>query len=279
MRGEVGEKAEFMGKGVFMGKKMRNFCFIFMFLPLLFISCATAMKMDKNMPPDYSPNYNTSSAKMDFIGFKSPPPLSFTEAVIEWGSISNTTPIKAFPDKLQAANIADNKKDFYFGVYSLQEIQEFKTDKRYLTFVEVTESKLLYADHPPIPVLGYIGAGAMGIGGSLVWLYPGLGGAFLVGGGLSTLLGFTIPKGSCDMIVSGAYRIFVYDKQEKRIAYASPDTIKIYEKDHYVGLYGELDEIGKMEVNTYYSQIVTNAILRAYSETVLPWVNQYDSNH
>ena len=263
-----------------MGKKCKKFSvLLFMLLPLLFISCATAMKMDKNMPSDYNLNYNTSSAKMDFIGFKAPPPLSSTTAVIEWGNISNRTPIRDIPNKLQASNIADNKRDFYFGVYSLQEIQEFKTDKRYLTFVEVTESQLLYADHPPVPVLGYIGAGAMGVGGSLVWLYPSFGGVLLAGGGLATLLGFTIPKGSCDIIATGAYRIFVYDKQEKRIAYASPDTIKIYEKDHYVGLYEELDEIGKIEVDTYYSKIVANAILRAYSETVLPWVNQYDSNH
>ena len=141
-------------------------CIVFVLvLVMVLSSCATAIKMARDVP-QYKINRVNSSPEMDFIGFKIDTSILSTSSTSKtfaglWGrdayvfmseygqakAISNTKSLRQLGYNLESNGVAKNKSDSYFGIYSLQEMELYKSDSRYVTFVEVAQSMLNFKDN------------------------------------------------------------------------------------------------------------------------------------
>lgn len=151
--------------------------------PCLFLSCATAISVGKTIPK-YEITSSYENPVMDFIGFKidnnilstssntkvspgfwSPNVDTVTSEFDQAKAIVNTKSLRHLGYNLETSGIANNKADSYFGIYSLQEMELYKSDSRYATFVEVVENKLDYKDNKGGSVkVGAFGGVLVGLG-------------------------------------------------------------------------------------------------------------------
>lgn len=87
---------------------------------MLLSSCSTALQVASVKPAG-----NTyQQENMEFIGFKN--------------AKKNHHLLKNFGAELERHRIALNKQDYYMGVYSLQELETYKSTMRYVAFVDVS---------------------------------------------------------------------------------------------------------------------------------------------
>lgn len=198
---------------------------------VLFCSCHTALQVtqvQRNMPI-------MQKANMEFIGFK---------------NMNRNNPMfKEFGADLERSNIVLNKQNFYMGIYSLQELETYKSSMRYITFIDVVRHTYSHSDavHDN-PDMEYAG-----------W--------FIAGFTVFTLFPVYVPllccadKNDCQITMKGEYILYVYDTQKKEVVFSSP--IEISEDDIYKGQYSHKNTNQK-EVNERYKNILYNTLYEHY---------------
>lgn len=87
---------------------------------LLLASCSTALQVASVKPAGNT--YNKEN--MEFIGFKN--------------AKKNHHLLKNFGAELERHRIALNRQEYYMGVYSLQELETYKSTMRYVSFVDIS---------------------------------------------------------------------------------------------------------------------------------------------
>ncbi len=92
---------------------------VLLIVPML-SSCHTALKV-ASVPPIETTYHGKTN--MEFIGFKN--------------TNRNTAILKNFGAELERRNVALNRQDFYMGVYSLQELETYKSMMRYISFIDI----------------------------------------------------------------------------------------------------------------------------------------------
>lgn len=265
----------------------------------IFSSCATAIKTP-SVELTRIENEVNAQPTMDFIGFKIDSTIlsitPYNSAVLsefeQAKTIANTSSLKNLGNLLETAKIAEDKSFAYFGIYSLQEIEAYKSKNRYVTFIEVARNKLLWDDNSEAKnTVAKIGGILGGTGG----LFTGFGIAFK---NISIdeddnknadkinkaydrygdiFLGIGIPTGCIGLLLSciagtstkteiyfdGIYNIYIYDSQTNQIIRKEPVSVKIFET--LKGSY-DYDNASKNAVNEYISAKTHNALLIKYQE-------------
>ncbi|MBQ0039735.1 MAG: hypothetical protein KBS64_04860 [Treponema sp.] len=270
----------------------------------MMMSCATAITTVKNVPA-YVISSENDSVKMDFIGFKADANILSTSSSVklepgtfaarqvqilspfdQWKAIHDFDALKGLGKKLEGSKIAEDKSFAYFGIYSLQELELYKTKNRYVSFVEVTQNKLSYEDHGLLRSNICTGAGLAGLSCGL--LFYGLGSTAdpvtvedenladfekkygigcMVVGALFTLL--ALPPTTCETKFEGEYNIYVYDTVKKEII--RKEVVKVDHGDKWEGSFSHPDT-NKDVLYSYYSSAISNALLRKY-DGINKWIS------
>ncbi len=102
-------------------KKFKIIISILLLLPII-TSCHTALEVAL-VEPIATKSYEKAS--MEFIGFKN--------------SNRNRMIFKNFGAELERRNIAVNRQDFYMGMYSLQDLETYKSSMRYVSFIDIAQ--------------------------------------------------------------------------------------------------------------------------------------------
>lgn len=209
----------------------------------------------------------------------------------QWRAISGTSALRQIGHSLQEKNIATDQSFAYFGIYSLQELELYKSRTRYVTFIEVVKNQYTI-DESGLnqKLIGSIGAGLLGGGiflnicgamipekevngyyvrdnSSLKAAYQGLGIGYDLGGLIMLLI--ATKKSKTDISFDGMYNIYVYDTQTKEIIYK--DTVSVSSKDTFVGSYLQFKE-SQSVVNDYYGKLICNSILQKY-DSINQWLS------
>lgn len=264
--------------------------------PCLFLSCATAISVGKTIPK-YEIAASYENPKMDFIGFKvdsnilstssstkistgfwTPDVDTVTSEFDQAKAIANTKSLRQLGYNLETSGIANNKTDSYFGIYSLQEMELYKSDSRYVTFVEVAENKLDYKDNKGASVImGALGGGFVAGGLPIFFLGESykndkyaqdLAESYSVLGGICTAVGIPfiiaalIPT-KTKINFTGMYYIYLYDTQTKSLI--RKEVVSVNCSENFKGSY-TYDDSSKEIVRDYISQNVYNSLLQKYYE-------------
>ena len=148
----------------------------------------------------------------------------------------------------QAAGIAVDESKAYFGIYSFQELEAYKSKKRYVTFVEISNFSLTYKDNYE--------SGSRIAGAALL--------------GLIVTAPIGIPLLSqpyyTTMYCRANCNIYVYDTVSRTIIYNSSgnDELDIRHSDTFKGIWWKTPEMEKDEIRDYYGMIIANEVLEKY---------------
>lgn len=281
-------------------KKIFSLFFILMILVISFTSCATSITVAKQVDSYKIESANNDKPIMEFIGYKGDSNIlsttsetknSFGKVLTvmspfdQWKAITQTDSLRNMGMTLQNKNIAVDKSFAYFGIYSLQELELYKAQSRYVTFIEVAKNQYFIEDNGTIKnnwgTLGatFLGSGlAFNILGAVIpdkrhdgyYTYDNSNlkrayQIFGIGFDIAGLL-FLIPAISKSKTTSkfeGLYNVYVYDTISKEIIYK--DSVSINSTDNFDGSYF-YDDASKKIVHEYYGKIISNALLRKYDE-------------
>ena len=259
-------------------------------------SCATAIKIEKYVDP-YEIKTSYEKPIMDFIGYKIDTNILSTSSSTQlsagvWApqvntvmsefdqakAIQSTKSLRQLGYTLETDNIATDKSDSYFGIYSLQELELYNSNNRYVTFVEVAQSKLDCKDNRSTQaVFSGSAGGFLGGGLSLLMLgamfkndkyvsdlskvYMGSGIGFSVLGLLFLIPAMAPTK--TDLQFDGLYNIYIYDTQTKSLI--RKDSVPVNCHETFEGSYS-YDEASKEVVRNYISKNISNELLKKYDE-------------
>lgn len=273
-----------------------SFVFIILLLSATFMSCATAITVGKTIPK-YELSKLYASPEMDFIGYKIDTNILSTSSSSQLSAgvwtpnvdtimsefdqakaIANTKSLRQLGYNLENNRIANNKADSYFGIYSLQEMELYKSDSRYVSFVEVAESKLNYKDNKGSKnILAGVGGGLVGGGAPLIAVgavykddpyVNDLAKSYMTWGGIC--MGASVPFLIAALLptktkvnFTGLYNIYIYDTEIKSLI--RKEAVSVNCEETFKGSY-TYDENSKEIVRDYVSQNVYNALLKKYDE-------------
>lgn len=200
---------------------------------ILFSSCHTALTVSQVSRQ----SFQQPSPNMEFIGLKN--------------MNKNNPMFKEFGSDLERANIALNKQNFYMGMFSLQELETYKSTKRYITFVDVVRHTYSHSDavhdNPDMEFAGWFIAGF-----TIFTLFP-----------VYVPLLCAADKNDCQVVLKGEYVLYVYDTKKKEVVFTSP--FEINESDIYTGQYSHKNTDQKA-VNERYKNILYNTLLAQYAQ-------------
>lgn len=198
-----------------------------------FTSCATAL----NSIPTAQRHQQVNNQKelLEFIGFKNDEKVTNTittgnpfaaasvsvEKDIDLGSDN-------FGEVLESLHLAVNRQHFYTGIYSLQELEMYKSSTRFVSFVEVQQQRCVYSNYSS-------------------WMFAPLG-----------KFNKTFVQLVCE------YRLYIYDTETKKIVYTAP--IKISENDAYNGCYDKSSLDERESLVAYYATLFSNTLIDNYSK-------------
>ncbi|MCH5295277.1 MAG: hypothetical protein J1F14_05195 [Treponema sp.] len=284
--------------------------------PIIFIvalagalsSCATAISVGKVQ--EYKLTVTNPEPVMDFIGYKIDtslvPTVSDSSAEgDEWTANTNTVMVMPTVDQAQAVTItkglgnlgqnlesvklANNKTHSFLGNFSLQELELYKGDSRYVTFVEVAKNDFKYRDNGATKLpFGLSGAGlaatsvgflggaisaagqesSYSSGGYLYVYYDNRKIAFsilsaLSAGGAVPFLIAAFKSSKTKVSFDGAYNVYVYDTQAKSLI--AKDTVSLTWKKTFKGSY-MYDKESKDALEDYVGQEIYNVLVKKYDE-------------
>ncbi len=286
---------------------MKRFFYVLFFITVgfSFVSCATTMVFSKYATPKtLEKNQNSTIDRLEFIGFKTDDSFLskntgehadflsldgtnyfFPSELELWKTFKTNSCIKDLGSALQKSNIAYNKSYSYFNTYTKTDLEQYESDHRFVSFVEV-ETNLL--NGKITDSILYTCIGSLGVGASLIPIgipfmivdsdgqtgLKGLGGTMLGFGIGASLLGGVLAFVPCKTILryNGLYNIVVFDTQNKEIVYK--DSVSIRTEDVFKGSYFN-EETKKMHVHNYYATLVYNRILEKYAE-VIQFLEEYE---
>ncbi len=281
----------------------KSLSFLFTIIILICTSCATntAITSTKDIQEYQMQSTDSDKIQMEFIGYKADTNLLSTANATyksksnprntytimspfdQWKAIEETSSLRRIGSILQEKNIATDQSYAYFGIYSLQELELYKSRTRYITFIEVSKNKYTInekgLDNQTNRLLGclYLGLGLSCNTLGFVyknneyledWAIPYqiLGAGCDIGG---LILLFLSSKNSETTIkFDGAYNIYVYDTEIKEIIYK--DTVTINSNDTFTGSYLLFDE-SKDVISNYYGKLICNEILKKY-DSINQWL-------
>lgn len=281
-------------------KNKLGLCCSLIILNLSLSSCATAIIAGKQVESYKIESVINEKPIMEFIGYKGDSNILSTTSETknsfgtvltvmspfdQWKAITQTESLRTMGATLQDKNMAIDKSFAYFGIYSLQELELYKAQTRYVTFIEVAKNQYKIKDNgTDKKLLGlmsatYLGSGlAFNILSSSIpaketsgyYTYDNSGSKnFYQGFGIGCdIVGVlclipAITKSKTVSTFEGLYNIYVYDTLSKEIIYK--DGVSISSTDDFDGSYF-YDDASKKVVNEYYGKIISNALLRKYDE-------------
>ena len=196
-------------------------------------SCHTALhvnKIDLQRPLKQAPN-------MEFIGFQN--------------MNRNNILLRDFAVELERCNIAVNRQGFYMGTFNLQELANYKSQQRYITFLDVVRQTYSHSD-------AVHDNNGLEVGG---WVIAAITAFTLVPVYVPMLC--AADKNDCQINLAAEYRLMVYDTQLKEIVMNAP--IQIAEQDLLIGQYSH-KETNRKEVDEHYKTILYNMLLAQYAQ-------------
>jgi len=200
---------------------------------------------------------------LEFIGFKASYDTLGSDYE-SWQNFRKGGTLSKLGSVLERNGMAYDQSFAYFGIYSLQELAQYKSHKRYVTFVEVEKHNfnVSYNDTLQMTCLG-LGAGFLGGGLPLLSLSStkNLGVGFSIAGA-ACLIPALIPA-KTTIKFSGIYNIYVYDTVKQEVIYRDTVNIGPYE-DKYSGNYFFNTDTDRQKVWDFYSNLVYNEILKKY---------------
>lgn len=215
------------------------------FLAFSIIGCQSELRL-KDSIDLYKFNESYASPDMEFIGFKAGDSQWGNSSRADWSSIKNSQAIRSIGSSLQFGGIAIDESNSYFGVYSFQEIKEYKNKKRFITFIEFPDFDLTYSQGVEPVALFTIGA----VLSSLVVGLP-LGLIFMAASNYKT-----------HMYLNASANIYVYDSKIGEIVYKK--NVYFKEEKVFTGLWSESSEIGRQKVHDYFATEMANRLLEEY---------------
>ncbi len=277
--------------------KKNKFVFLNFIYLLPFTSCVSQLKL----PPDnyqiqeiYIEKENPQPAlPVEFIGFKIDPLIlktdmasgsPFTKDSVfekstcefeEAKSFCQTKSFLQFPQALEKEGLSKCQNDFYFTNYSISELENYKSQKRYLTFVEIEKLHLAIedsADKKTGQALMALSFTATGIPLFLLGTVfaekdlAGVNQVYSILGGVS--LGASIPlfisacrdaKSHVDF--DARFNIYIYDSQEKSIVKKESLSVNLFET-----FQGSAKDQGQIYLREYLAQLSTMDLLKKYQE-------------
>ncbi|MCQ2312664.1 MAG: hypothetical protein MJZ84_04355 [Paludibacteraceae bacterium] len=181
--------------------------------------------------------------------------ISISQPNVEYIGTRNLTKSNMFfknlGSDLEIWQLAFDKQATYFSNIDLDELASYKSQHRYISFIDV--QKHIYRcfdaveDNEGLEVGGWIVAGLT----------------------VFTLVPVYVPmlcvadKNVCEITLKGEYNIIVYDTQKKEVAFTVPIAIDIV--DRYKGQYNH-KSTNKPEVDKYYQIILQNEFINAYEK-------------
>lgn len=289
-----------------MEKQKKTFIIILFALVAVLSSCATTISV--NEVQEYKLPEVNSRPLMDFIGYKMDTELvttassasvstneystnidavAVTPGFTQANAVTNIKDLGQLGQNLADRRIANNKAYTYLQDYSLKELELYKSENRYLTFVEVAKNNFIYKDNK----VKQFWFGVAGIGLAVTSIpflisaaipqgrYDRYGDVYSVGYGPNNaaLLTFGLPLagGSVPLLITafrpsktevdfeGAYNIYVYDTATKSIIVK--DTVNVEIKDTFKGSYTYNDESRDL-LDNYISKHIHNALIKKYDE-------------
>lgn len=290
-------------------KKLYSLASVLVILVLSITSCATSIIAAKQVESYKIESANNEKPIMEFIGYKgdsnilsttSESKSSFGKILTvmspfdQWKAITQTDSLRNMGRTLQNKNIATDKSFAYFGIYSLQELELYKAQSRYVTFIEVAKNQYTINDNGTNKNMwGILGASWLGSGlafniigaaipekenkgyytydnSGIKKIYQGFGIGFDIAGLICLIPAITKSKTISNF--EGLYNIYVYDTISKEIIFK--DAVSISSTDNFEGSYF-YDDASKKIVHEYYGKIISNALLRKYDEInkMLLWRN------
>lgn len=281
-------------------KKIFSLFFILMILVVSLTSCATSITVAKQVDSYKIESANNDKPIMEFIGYKGDSNIlsttsetknSFGKVLTvmspfdQWKAITQTDSLRNMGMTLQNKNIAIDKSFAYFGIYSLQELELYKSQSRYVTFIEVAKNQYTINDNGTNKSFGgvmgatFLGCGlAFNILGAAIPEKETRGYYTYDNSGIKNLcqgfgIGFdilgviylipAISKSKTKSTFEGLYNVYVYDTQAKEIIFK--DAVSISSSDDFDGSYF-YDDASKKVVHEYYGKIISNALLKKYDE-------------
>ena len=208
-----------------------------------FIGCQTEMELSESIDSyQFEESYKTPN--MEFIGFKAGDAQWGNSSRTDWGQIKNTQSIRSVGAALQFGGIAVDESGSYFGVYSFQEIKEYKNKKRYITFIEIPDFDLTYTTNE--------------LTGSR------MAGAVLTGFIVTAPIGIPLlaQPYKTKMYMKTNANIYVYDSQIKEIIYKK--NVSSTAEKEFKGLWHQSSEISRQKIYDYFASIMANELLKEY---------------
>ena len=275
-------------------------------IPLLLIGCASTPIKEVELPEVTKiplPEKESAPVQMDFIGFKSNINLlsvaisnSTTDSFLinlfggsekenaeyisdyeYWRDIRDSSLLKQFGQRLVQDNLAEDETSLYFGDYTPQDLAVYTGQNRYVSFVDVLETKITYHDTGNTQKSWATTGAVTFVTGSASLLSMldtkydfknfsseemttfCLSTAGVAVGLIAFIPSFTKPKTRFNF--HGKYAICVYDTQEKKLI--KRELIEIDQEDVFTGSF-EADHTDKTEVYRFYGQTVANRLLKEY---------------
>ena len=275
---------------------------------LLLISCASTPIKEVEIPTSYKitkSEHEPTPVQMDFIGFKSNINLlsvaisniSGDSFLIDlfggsekensqyisdyeyWRDIRDASTLKQFGQILTQNNIALDETSLYYGDFTPQDLAVYNGKNRYVTFVDVIETKMTYHDSGNTQkswattgtVTFVTGAAALLSMIDTKYDFKNFSSEEMVtfclsSGGVAVGIAALIPslfKPYTTFYFHGKYAICVYDTVQKKLV--DKKVIDIDQEDVFTGSF-ETDNTDKKEIYRYYGQCVANKLVREYEK-------------
>ncbi|MBO4509684.1 MAG: hypothetical protein J5747_13750 [Spirochaetaceae bacterium] len=257
----------------------------------MFTSCTTPPIKEIPEVEDYQVSPQTEKSSLEFFGFKMDTRNLIYDQLDIAKSTAATNSFQKLGYKLEQNNLAVDKSNDYFGLYDLQEFQNYKNTERFITFIEIDDNSLKYEISGKSKIVWGILSGVSistgviaTIGGiamqpSKIWLSENTftydnaaaketADLLTTTGILSSLIGVGLlipalmpPKTTA--IFNGTYSIYVYDMQTHSVI--RRDTIPFKKEAEFKGAYIANKE-SQDKVMEYYSKLISNEILQKYEE-------------
>ena len=287
---------------------MKKISILLLLIPVLLLSCASTPINNVDQPQQYkitTPESEPAAIQMDFIGFKSNITLlsvAISNTVTDsflidlfggsekensqyisdyeyWRDIRDASTLKTFGQRLEQNNFAVDETSLYFGDYTPQDLAVYSGPNRYVTFVDVLETKMTYHDSGNTQkswattgtVTFVTGAAALLSMIDTKYDFKNFSSEEMVtfclsSGGVAVGIAALIPslfKPRTTFYFHGKYAICVYDTVQKKLV--DKKVIDIDQEDVFTGSF-DADETDKIEIYRYYGQCVANKLVREYEK-------------
>ena len=262
---------------------------------IVLASCVTAIEHQKGETPIPLSNTLANKSNIEFIGYKIDSNILSTSSSSKMAAgfwtpnvetvmsefdqakaITNTSVLAQLGFMLENNGLAIDKSNSYFGIYSLQELELYKSNKRYVSFVEVAKNKIDYKENKSSKyILGGIGGGFLIAGIPLTILgiaiennkyttdmkdfYTWFGASCTTAGAIATIPALIPVKTTIDF--NGLYNVYVYDTETKKLI--RKDSVSVACQKKFKGAYS-YDDSSKDAVHSYLASIIANRLLQKY---------------